>query len=789
MWGIMQTSTKHPTPRRANCELHPFSGQRANALPALLFAATIMITIALSACGGSNSGGSQESATLSGNWQFTMAPQTDGNNNDPTFNGGLMGGFLLQNNNSATGQTVYSITPSATQTPCNSGSAPVTVTISGQNVTITEVAGTQTFTLTGTLSSDGSTMMGTYTSTAGTAANGSVCGYVETGLPWSAVSVPPLTGSIQGSFHSTEVGTDLTNQDFAVTGSFTQGQNIGASNATITGTLSFINPTTLLSDYPCFPQASVNGQISGNTVILQIIGTNGSILGQIGGPAVSATGVNPVILESSQGGYILHGVGPSYILASSSCPGNLGAVSTAGDSGDICLALNNSTACQQPITLSPSVITFPAQTLGSTPTTQTITLTNNSSSVLNGLALIFSNNYDNLFNGFSDFNGLASYAETDACGSGGVSSGGQPFDLASGQSCTIAVSFSPQESCPWLPYGNPPAITGAAPERCPFPQTAQVTVNSPSSTDNDTVFAVPVTGTGLSAVQPSTPELDFGAEQQGQLNPPETGEASLPQMLSFTNYSENPVQILGRASCLNQSPTSHTTLPSPRLASTPVAGLQVVSNDVYQILQDPGTTPATIFYRCDSDPGTSLPNFQISSDSCTGTVLAPQASCSLQVTYAPQPDTDVNSGLDYFLELNTVQCYGSVTSDCEIDSGRFPVELRANTPSPLRMSPSAGLDFGSQTKGKTSTPLTITLLNDPTLATPQTVTFVGKIVVQGNYSETDDCPVTLAPGSSCTVTVTFKPSSVGFAPGSLTINYTPEPFGEPQLVYLRGTGQ
>jgi len=36
-----------------------------------------------------------------------------------------------------------------------------------QNVTITEVAGSQTFTLTGTLSSAGSTMMGTYTSTAG----------------------------------------------------------------------------------------------------------------------------------------------------------------------------------------------------------------------------------------------------------------------------------------------------------------------------------------------------------------------------------------------------------------------------------------------------------------------------------------------------------------------------------------------------------------------------------------------------------------------------------------------
>jgi len=76
-----------------------------------------------------------------------------------------------------------------------------------------------------------------------------------------------------------------------------------------------------------------------------------------------------------------------------------------------------------------------------------------------------------------------------------------------------------------------------------------------------------------------------------------------------------------------------------------------------------------------------------------------------------------------------------------------------------------------------------------------TVTFVGNIVVNGNYSEKDDCPATLAPGSSCTLTVTFNPGSAGFHPGTLTINYTQQPSsgsattGYPQFVYLRGTGQ
>jgi len=59
----------------------------------------------------------------------------------------------------------------------------------------------------------------------------------------------------------------------------------------------------------------------------------------------------------------------------------------------------------------------------------------------------------------------------------------------------------------------------------------------------------------------------------------------------------------------------------------------------------------------------------------------------------------------------------------------------------------------------------------------------------GNYSESDDCPASLAPGSSCTLSVAFKPGTAGFIPGTLTINYTPEPTSVPQLVRLRGTGQ
>jgi hypothetical protein len=186
-----------------------------------------------------------------------------------------------------------------------------------------------------------------------------------------------------------------------------------------------------------------------------------------------------------------------------------------------------------------------------------------------------------------------------------------------------------------------------------------------------------------------------------------------------------------------------------------------------------------------------LPNFQISADTCTGSLLAPGDSCTLNVSYVPQPATFVGSGLDYFLELNTQQCVaGSAVPYCEIDSGRFPVELKTNPVSPLRMTPSAGLDFGVQPNQSISNPLTITLFNDPKDPNSATVNFKGN-VVSGNFTESDNCGASLAPGASCTLTFLFTPQSVGFNQGSMSISYTVSSMFNIGVlqIYLRGTGQ
>jgi hypothetical protein len=717
--------------------------RRAKSLP--LFALTSLL--ALTACGGSHSNNTNSGASLVGNWQFTLAAPSDN-----SFQGGIQGGFLLQNNGTVTGGVTYSVfLPPQMESPatlCNSGSAPVIGTISGQTVTLTAVAGPQTFTFSGSLSSDNSTMTGTYATT-----DGKGCGTAQTGLLWSAVSVPSLTGSVQGNFHSS-MNPALRDQDFQVTGMLSQGSNIGASNATVNGTLSF-------QGYPCLSNASVNGQISGSSIILQVIAVNGLNVGQIGAP-VGASNPNPVNVVTSANGTVLLGAN-GYGITTGSCPGG----NLAGDIGDVCLGLGNTNSCTQPILLTPASLTFPPQQVGSTPTSQTITLTNVglTGTPLTALSLSFNpqSGATDIF-GLSDFNGLPNYSEQDNC----ASTAGSTFSLNPQQSCSITVSFAPQQSCPWLPSI---ALGGQPPSACPYPLRATVTVTSPVSVDSDTRFAVPIIGVGFSALIPSEPEVDFGAEA--------VGESSAPQMLSFTNEGVGAVQILPalNSPCVNP-PKGSITLPRPPVPGL-VAGLQVTNN--IQAIQN----SSDITYNCDSDLTSGLPNFQISADNCSGTLLAPQASCSLQLTFVPQPSTPLSSGLDYFLGLNTTQCIGAITTNCEIDSGRFPVELTANLASPLRMTPGAGLNFGIVSRGTSSSPLTVTLFNDPKDPKAGTINLTGNLV-KGDFSESDNCGASLAPGNSCTLTISFQPKIVGFDSGTVTITYA---VGQTQTIHLRGIGQ
>ena len=744
---------------------------------------------ALASCGGGGGTAAKTNGALAGNWQFTLDSPAD-----TSFVGGLQGGFLQQNQDSVTGAVTYSIAipppnsgpaPALMPAPCNGGSAPISGTVNGQNVALTANAGGQTFTLTGTLSADGLIMMGMYSTTTGIKVNGVACGTAQSGLHWKATLVPSISGTVTGSFHSNAFGV-LNSQNFPVTGILQQSENIGASSATVTGTLTFQN-------YSCLGGSShqtinVNGGISGSSVVLQLFSDNGLQIGQIGQSVGLNSQVAPVVFESAApGGYIVHNTngGPNtsgYSIATSAC--NRSGVPYFADQGNVCLAMGvNGAACSQPFTLSPASLSFPSQLVGSTTAAQTITLSNGdpAGSTLTGLSLSW--RPGNGLNGFSDFNGFPSFVELDSC----ASPPGSTFSLGPQQSCTVTIFFSPQQSCPSLPS------PGALPAQCPPFSTATagpsaligtLTVNSPKSADGNNAFTVPVTGLGLSAVVPTTPELNFGAEANGESSPPQT--------LSFTNQGIFPIQVMGKASSQNTCLTTRVTATYP-VQPGDTDGLRVVQGS--SLMASAGLNGHTVAsYFCDVDPSSKNPNFQLTSDSCTGKLLFPGDVCTVGVVYAPQPATPITTGLDYFLQLNTQQCTGnSAHPNCEIDSGRFPVELTANPSSPLRMAPGAGLDFAVQARGTSSDPLTITLTNDSNDSLPGAVNFQGNNVT-GDFAETDNCGTSLAPGSSCTLNVIFTPTSSGFRKGTITINYTVPSQAilsgpQTQSVRLRGYGK
>jgi hypothetical protein len=457
--------------------------------------AILFVLSLIAALGGCGSGSTtQFPITATGDWQFSMSEQLNSDPTKPSFTGGLQGGFLVQNGTTIFGQATFTVMTQppygsgGTPTPCNSGIAPITGTISGQTVNLTATSvGQQTYTFTGTLSFDGTIISGSYTST-----DGAGCGIAAT-QAWSANLIPPLTStSVQGLFHSMGGLAGLNEQDFVVTGELFEGTNTGASSAPITGSLNFSS-----SNYPCVGEATVTGQISGSTVSLQIIGSGNTTVGQMGQPTFgSAAGLQPLTFISSGNGWVLQSLsGVGYAVFAPGCGG--GTLQAPADSGSVCLGVTSTSACQLPLSISPGYLSFPAQSVGSSKTTYTVTLTNPSNvNVVDGLSISFANS-SGLDNNFS---------ESDNCGLGGASSQGQSFALQPIQFCYISVAYTPKQSCP----------SGSSSSEC---LTASLSI---VSAPLQTIFNVPVTGavSGGDAAAQGFEFDEFGGSSQLRLDAP-----------------------------------------------------------------------------------------------------------------------------------------------------------------------------------------------------------------------------------------------------------------------------
>jgi phospholipase C len=117
------------------------------------------------------------------------------------------------------------------------------------------------------------------------------------------------------------------------------------------------------------------------------------------------------------------------------------------------------------------------------------------------------------------------------------------------------------------------------------------------------------------------------------------------------------------------------------------------------------------------------------------------------------------------------------------DSFDFTQSPRPPLVLPVRRCPflPANEGFGFQALNKASSTRTMTLSNHRGVTLS-----ISDIETTGDYSQTNNCPPSLANGATCSVNVTFTPTSAGEKAGTLTV--TDSDSSSPQVVTLAGTG-
>ena len=246
-------------------------------------------------------------------------------------------------------------------------------------------------------------------------------------------------------------------------------------------------------------------------------------------------------------------------------------------------------------------------------------------------------------------------------------------------------------------------------------------------------------------------------------NPTTTG--ALPGTLTVTDDSNG---TAGSTQTVTLSGTGIAPVASASPLSLNFGGVAINTTSPAQTvtLSNTGTGPLTI------NSITASANFARST-TC-GTTLAQGANCTISVTFRPTANTTYNGSLTI---SSNDPAHPTITVTLS-GSGAGPV-LTVTPPS---------LAFGNQNLNVTSTAQTVTVSNTGTLnLTLNSISLTGTNANQ--FGQTNTCgpfPRTLLTGASCTVNVTFRPTTTGAKTASLSVN--PAAPVTAKTVALTGTG-
>lgn len=136
----------------------------------------------------------------------------------------------------------------------------------------------------------------------------------------------------------------------------------------------------------------------------------------------------------------------------------------------------------------------------------------------------------------------------------------------------------------------------------------------------------------------------------------------------------------------------------------------------------------------------------------------------------------------YFTPATTGTLTGTLTITDDASNSPQTVSLTGSgAASSISLSPTS-LAFGNQALNTASTSQNITVTNNGV-----TNLTVSTVTASGGYSDTTTCTgLTLTPGQTCTITVTFSPTVAGSMPGAITVSDTAA--GSPHVATLSGSG-
>jgi len=186
------------------------------------------------------------------------------------------------------------------------------------------------------------------------------------------------------------------------------------------------------------------------------------------------------------------------------------------------------------------------------------------------------------------------------------------------------------------------------------------------------------------------------------------------------------------------------------------------------------TGNANLTFSAEAISGTNAADFAISSNTCNTASVAPNATCSVGLTFTPSILGAESASLKF--------------TDNAANSPQSLALTGTGTPSAPVFTPSpSSLPFGSQPQGAKTSAMTVTVTNTGNA----NLTFTAVAVSGTNAADfaisADTCnSASVAPNATCTVSVTFTPSTIGGESASL--KFTDNAANSPQSISMTGTG-